>query len=761
MRLTKKSSYKIYAGLALFLTLACYIHGQSLLYPYMGIEVEHREGVWLITEVERGAGADGLGVKPGDRLTALNGEPVSPEQTGGKSGLSLSRIKTYTFQHEGEELRGVTGPKDWIKQLVAIGTELLLLAMGGYAYFKKPESKLIRKFLVLSSVLALIIMTVNATDILAANLVLVGCSIWISYLMLDFFAELLFTRLHPSSVRIRQVAKALLSLFTLYAWALTSMNVFLGWIREAVLIELIAAIGIMFVLGAVKWRSLDRIRLNYLLVLSTGTFFSFLPFVLLYAIPNLLGVPVVLAPEYALLGLVPFLGTLLYIVVKQRMLDMQLYIPKITLHTLYIVGLFALYLGSRSIPWAPIVFLLGALVLTGGYHWWLRRLRRRADGAKDWLEQERLKLSIHLAEKKNNRELIGMLVGILHRFIDVEGVCVIWRDSRQPIVYGTGRFAELEEMLLMDEGDREALLAKYPFYEILPMGEKSCICLGQKKNCTLFSSEELQLLETVKGEMYRLLLSAQTLSKLQASYAAMGLHNQAGDAEALAAMEGGEISKVNYLVLEALESERVHTSYFLHDQILQNLIFLSRDLEELYAKGAVSPDKIKLWLDCVYDSQREIRQLCDRLHPHLVDKMDLRESLQWLIRSMKERVRIDIGLNYRLPERLQMQDLVKMSVFRMIRELVNNAVKHAETAEIAVDVWMLENVLHLRVRDHGTGFDAANIYSQDLERQHFGLISIHHQVTNLGGGLDIQSSASAGTAVHIYIPLHREEHAYV
>lgn len=748
-----KHQYFVYLSLFLFLFAAFYIHWQSFEYPYIGVKLENKNEKWFVTGIDPGGKAEEIGIEPGDELIALDGKRLTDWPH--SKIIDMKQVKTYTFLHRGTEIQGKVDQRDFFKQIFAIGVELILVGIGSFTYFRKPESHLIRDFFKMNIVLAFIILTIYATELIIANVILAACSIWIPYLMLDMFLQLIFTKVRPVVQSLFTCAKAVLVVFTLYASFTITIGRIPDWIRDITLIQFMIVIGIILVLGRLHWSRFDRIRKNYLLILVTGISLSFLPFLFLYAIPNVVGLRYMLAPEYAMIGLIPFSSTIMYILIKQRMVDMQLYISRLSIHTLFVAGLFFVYLCSISFKWSPMIYIFFLFAYTGSYQWALKWANDKVNGRKLWLEKEKLKLSIQLTEKKNNRDLMMMLVEMIQEVIDVEGICVIWRDGVQQHAYCVGVFEELEEQLIMEDCRKLDLRQKYHFSEVLRVGEKDYLCLGHKSNDTFFSAEELQFLEKIHMEVFRLLRNAQLLSNMQKNY--LSVKVQDGDDTKEAANPN---NKMNYVILEAQESERIQTSYFLHDQILQNLIFLSRDLEELYDSKVINKQKVKLWLHCIYDSQSEIRLLCDRLHPHIVDKTDLKDAVQWLIRSTKERAELEIEFQYKLSPNLVLQPLVKTNIFRIIRELLTNAVKHANASKVVLAIWNTGRVLQCRVQDNGAGFDVAELGRHNSDQRHFGLVSIHHQVTYLGGVMNIHSSIGTGVDVHICVPV-MEDHCHV
>jgi signal transduction histidine kinase len=90
-----------------------------------------------------------------------------------------------------------------------------------------------------------------------------------------------------------------------------------------------------------------------------------------------------------------------------------------------------------------------------------------------------------------------------------------------------------------------------------------------------------------------------------------------------------------------------------------------------------------------------------------------------------------------------MDPATEVVVYRIVQELLNNAVKHSGAAVILAQVMRQENNLTITVEDNGKGFN------QDEVLQGAGLKNIRSRVDYLKGQLDIQTAPGKGTSVHI------------
>jgi hypothetical protein len=104
---------------------------------------------------------------------------------------------------------------------------------------------------------------------------------------------------------------------------------------------------------------------------------------------------------------------------------------------------------------------------------------------------------------------------------------------------------------------------------------------------------------------------------------------------------------------------------------------------------------------------------------------------------------IPFGLNERLENSLE------LAIFRMIQELLTNAVKHAQATEITISLTQHENNLNIIIEDNGKGFNPKN----RNKNEGMGLTHIEKKTEQLGGNFSIDSTEGRGTSILIDLPL--------
>jgi signal transduction histidine kinase len=94
--------------------------------------------------------------------------------------------------------------------------------------------------------------------------------------------------------------------------------------------------------------------------------------------------------------------------------------------------------------------------------------------------------------------------------------------------------------------------------------------------------------------------------------------------------------------------------------------------------------------------------------------------------------------------------LLRDEVYRIGREAIVNAFRHAGASQIEVDVDYASRELHVIIRDNGRGIDPGIL--QSGRDGHWGLTGMRERTERIGGRISLSSSAAAGTQVELSIP---------
>jgi len=204
------------------------------------------------------------------------------------------------------------------------------------------------------------------------------------------------------------------------------------------------------------------------------------------------------------------------------------------------------------------------------------------------------------------------------------------------------------------------------------------------------------------------------------------------------------------------ERERRRIATELHDQITQQLILFKINLGSL-PKEQLSPELTKS-LDEVYQNLDRIisdtRTLTFDLSSPTLYELGLEAAVrEWLHEEVEQKCKIHIDFeDDEQPKPLG--DDVRALLYRAVRELLVNVVKHAQAQNVKVTIGRDNDKIRIEVTDDGVGF----IPSPQLNKTGgFGLFSICERLNYRGGNIDIESKPGQGTHVTLTAPMKCEK----
>ncbi len=205
----------------------------------------------------------------------------------------------------------------------------------------------------------------------------------------------------------------------------------------------------------------------------------------------------------------------------------------------------------------------------------------------------------------------------------------------------------------------------------------------------------------------------------------------------------------------AEEKERSRIAADLHDHIGQTLAF-SR-IQVAKAKKYASEEKLANILDEISQSLlktiQDTKDLVFDLSSPLLNELGLHAAiLNWL----EENVLSKHGIEFELVGEkviLPLSKDVKAILFRNVRELLTNVIRHAQANKIIVSVAENEKEMKIVVSDDGTGFDMHKLKEEEESMKKFGLFSIRERMEDMGGSLEIISEPGRGCKAVLSIPL--------
>lgn len=188
------------------------------------------------------------------------------------------------------------------------------------------------------------------------------------------------------------------------------------------------------------------------------------------------------------------------------------------------------------------------------------------------------------------------------------------------------------------------------------------------------------------------------------------------------------------LFLKMQEDDRQRIAAELHDSVLQNLSLVMHNLELAEKFIDVDPIRAKLELatnrKLVKTTIDDIRNTIFDLRPMQFNDFGFKKAVENYIDTLKSRTSID--LQYSIEEIDNLDKIVLMTVFRIIQELVNNAIEHSNASCVSIVVLFNGNNIIIEVTDDGIGFDPLSMNKEN----HFGLKILNDRVCMINGDIN-------------------------
>lgn len=205
-------------------------------------------------------------------------------------------------------------------------------------------------------------------------------------------------------------------------------------------------------------------------------------------------------------------------------------------------------------------------------------------------------------------------------------------------------------------------------------------------------------------------------------------------------------------LLAAQEEERAWLARELHDDIIQRVAMLGRELEQLEHAEPLTTEPVRIAgiREELHDLAAEIRRLAHRMHPAALDHLGLPAALTQLAAEFEQQ-----GLDVRLDSTLSadaMPPHIATCLFRVAQEGLRNVARHAGVREAALRLRRVDGGIVLEIEDAGSGFDTSSASA----RSGLGLTSLAERVRLLQGRLTIRSAQGEGTRISAWAPLDPE-----
>lgn len=198
-----------------------------------------------------------------------------------------------------------------------------------------------------------------------------------------------------------------------------------------------------------------------------------------------------------------------------------------------------------------------------------------------------------------------------------------------------------------------------------------------------------------------------------------------------------------------MQAQRLEISRDLHDSLGAQLTFINSILDGLKSSSAKLDDivnsKINTLADFSENSMTELRNTLWVLNAREINLTDLKAKiLNYINHAAEAKDNVRFHFNFEMTNDFQINSKQAINLFRVVQEIINNALKYASAKDIKIQVSQNENALGIEISDNGIGFNL-----EEAQSKSYGLANIQNRIAEINGKLNIETGKGKGTIYKI------------
>jgi len=205
-------------------------------------------------------------------------------------------------------------------------------------------------------------------------------------------------------------------------------------------------------------------------------------------------------------------------------------------------------------------------------------------------------------------------------------------------------------------------------------------------------------------------------------------------------------------VMEGEEAERSRLASDLHDGLGGLLSGIKINLSSMKGNAVITHENVNAFnhaLSLLDTSISELRRIAHNMMPETLNHYGLKTALEDFCTQVSPAGQPVLGLQF-FGDEIRFTKEIELTMYRIVQELVNNALKHSGATHINIQLFSEPNRLFAQVTDNGKGFDPAMI---EKERKGKGIDNIRDRVTAINGKFEIWSQPGQGAEITVEMEL--------
>lgn len=739
--------------------------------PYIGINVEETEmGQLKVTYVDKHSWAANQDIKIGSRILSINGKKDPGNYSTVQIYGNVEKADSITIQAPGSKPISYSNIEEevsldqWLFYIIFPSSfMLIMLFLSLFILFhkKKDESgnRLILFFLTVG--LAYLSGSGSSRGDLVSTLVstftlLMGPALLLHFI--DSYFKELESRWYASKVY--NLMKITACIIVVFETVCLLNHYYPDWYPQFISMVFLTFTCIALSLIIIGYKRYNQTVyapiLKYMLV---GLFMSFTPFILLYLLPNYLFGFQILSGEASALFLVVMPLTFIYLITAKRLLDID-----------FVMGRIRYYAYSSLIPTVLIVALVGfaidfpfsiqdliqlgiGILLVMVVFLYVKeifnfQIQRNLFSEKKNYHQS-LQRFVH--EMKKERDAVGLFKRLKRELLDVLDLKEVYIFSQNTISNYYCLYQEVPLSLMNECVERSKTvlgdvgnLVKLQDHEgyVLVIGHTvskvTYLYISEKPNRTQLNLDERGYLQTIS---YNTNIAHENLLLIEDLF--QELQHVKND------RQQNYPAWLSRLLFSLAEHERQQIAIDLHDTVLQEQLYLYRQMDDFVNRKRSMDAEVKNTMfnfkEQLLDNIHLIRETCNQLRPPFLEELGLIPSLQNLINQYQLRSNYTVTFDSRAFQ-IELNSQYVLGIYRIVQELLTNAMKHSRADKVFIMLYREGSDIRLIYEDNGVGINP----NKRIETySHMGISGIEQRVNGLNGEMSIQSAPKQGFQMYI------------
>jgi len=217
--------------------------------------------------------------------------------------------------------------------------------------------------------------------------------------------------------------------------------------------------------------------------------------------------------------------------------------------------------------------------------------------------------------------------------------------------------------------------------------------------------------------------------------------------------EGSAPTWISKIFIQISEKERKRLASDLHDEVLQDIIKMKKEVSNLLDNAFIFKDDILKQVK-KYELELEniimlIRETCNELLPTFLLEKGVIRAVEELIEKVQ--IKCDININFeafKISAKLEYEEI--LTVYRVVQELINNAINHSKATEVDIMLREDKNSFVIYYHDNGVGMD---LNEKIDTSKHLGFHGIKERIRILNGNVSCCSEPGEGLELSCQFPI--------